>query len=116
MKPSKDRSPDGYGRLPDSRRNGRRLRTEPVNQVMDRLFDRATRSRMKGTRAIEMWEQVVGAEIAAIAKATEYAGGVLTVRVTHPVYRVELQQMATDVISQLNERLGEELIRRLRFV
>ena len=112
----KSKAAQGYGRLPEMRRKGRRVYTEPVQKVVSRLFDRSTRARLNGTRAVEIWKDVVGDEIAAIAKATEFSAGVLTVRVTHPVYRVELQQMSKDVISQLNERLGEELIRRLRFV
>jgi len=61
-----------------------------------------------------VWEQAVGSAIAAAAKPVSEHGGSLVVVCETAGWTQELSMMSTDVLSRLNEALGEELLSSLR--
>lgn len=68
-----------------------------------------------------VWEELVGAEIAALTRVEELQAGELRVKVTHPVWMTELGGLAEEIRGRLNERLVADgaaaaPVRRLRFV
>jgi len=61
------------------------------------------------------WEEAVGAQLARIARPLRVHKGTLYVEVTSPVQARELELLKERIIKRLNERLGEERIKELRF-
>jgi predicted nucleic acid-binding Zn ribbon protein len=65
-------------------------------------------------RVQQAWEQTVGAQVAEAGRPTSEHDGVLTVTCTDAVWAAELDLMGAELVRRLNERLGGELISRLR--
>jgi hypothetical protein len=70
-----------------------------------------------------VWAELVGGQIAGLARVEDLQAGELRVRVEHPVWRTELGGLAEEIRARLNERLaadgvteGAEPVRRLRFI
>lgn len=61
-----------------------------------------------------VWEQVVGAGVAAQASPTALRAGVLTVACRASVWAQELELMGPEVVARLNAQLGSEEVVRLR--
>lgn len=61
------------------------------------------------------WEEVVGERLARIARPLRVHKGTLYIEVTSPVQARELELLKEKIIKRLNERLGEERIKELRF-
>ncbi len=60
------------------------------------------------------WSSAVGTAIASAASPTAERDGVLTVRCESAVWSQELELMAPDLLTRLNEALGEQLLHKLR--
>ena len=91
-------------------------RPKPLVEVLGRILDGDLARRLQDVRAVELWSEVVGEAIDRVTRAEDFVGGTLTVRVLHPVWRVELQPMEAMIVDRLNERLEGRPVRRLRFV
>jgi predicted nucleic acid-binding Zn ribbon protein len=61
-----------------------------------------------------VWEQTVGSAIAGAVRPVSEHGGSLVVVCETAGWAHELTMMSTDVVSRLNEALGEELLGSLR--
>lgn len=101
---------------PELDRPAKDRRPKPVQEVLGRILGGGLARRLGEARAVEIWNEVVGEAIARVTSAEDFAGGTLTVRVLHPVWRVELQPMEAMIVDRLNERLEGRPVRRLRFV
>src|SRR5512139_2342724 len=66
--------------------------------------------------AVVRWNGIVGEQIARVTEAVKIEKGVLVVRVHNGPWRNELTLMKSDVISKLNESLGERVVKDIRFV
>jgi predicted nucleic acid-binding Zn ribbon protein len=62
------------------------------------------------------WPGAVGEVIAAEARPTAERGGVVTISCSASVWAQELDLMAPQILAQLNERLTERGVQRLRCV
>jgi predicted nucleic acid-binding Zn ribbon protein len=62
------------------------------------------------------WAAVVGPSIAAEAEPTAERGGVVTVSCAASVWAQELDLMAPQIVSRLNDALARDAVRRLRCV
>jgi len=61
-----------------------------------------------------VWEQAVGAGVAARATPTAERGGVLTVTCEAAVWAQELDLMAPELVAALNASLGSDRVKGLR--
>lgn len=61
--------------------------------------------------ALLVWDDVVGPQIRAHARPSKIRDGILEVRVDQAVWMQQLQLMKPKILSRLNERLGEEVIK-----
>ncbi|BCR03936.1 hypothetical protein DESUT3_10050 [Desulfuromonas versatilis] len=61
---------------------------------------------MREYRAWQVWDEVVGPQIAARARPLRIREGVLEVRVEQPVWMQQLQLLKPRILAKLNERLG----------
>ncbi|MEX1140100.1 MAG: DUF721 domain-containing protein [Bacteroidota bacterium] len=65
--------------------------------------------------AVAHWAGAVGQQVAKVTEAQSIKNGVLLVRVSNGPWRNELQMLKTDIIRKLNESLGEEVVKDIRF-
>ncbi len=65
--------------------------------------------------AVVRWEQIVGEQIARVTRPDQIVKGVLVVHVTASAWRQELTLRKTEIIRRLNEDLGEEVVKDIRF-
>jgi predicted nucleic acid-binding Zn ribbon protein len=65
-------------------------------------------------RAQQAWAQAVGETIAEAGRPTGERDGVLTIACADAVWAAELDLMGAELVERLNQKLGEELIQRLR--
>lgn len=95
-------------------------RARPVDEVLRGLPGMADDLLL--ARIDSVWEELVGREIAGLAKVEELRAGELLVKVAHPVWLAELNALAEEIRGRLHERLADEgtdtraAVRRLRFI
>lgn len=78
-------------------------------QLTSRLAPATTLARVQA-----VWGEATGPAIAAAARPTAERNGVLTVTCTAAVWAHELSLMAPELLSRLNEAIGEDAIAELR--
>jgi hypothetical protein len=64
---------------------------------------------------VKRWESVVGEELAKRAEPEALADGLLTVRVTDPVWGRTILKLQGRIVPRLNQALGQNLVRRIVF-
>lgn len=72
-------------------------------------------SRLREMKIWEVWESAVGPQIAAKAMPASFRDGVLTVRVSGSAWMQQLSLMKGEIVGQLNEEIGDPLIREIFF-
>jgi len=66
--------------------------------------------------AVFHWPGVVGEQVTRVTEAQSIKNGILLVRVSNGPWRNELQMLKPEIIRKLNESLGEELVKDIRFL
>ena len=88
----------------------------PVSTLMPRLTRPAFRRRSPATaQVLADWGTIVGPAIAAVTTPRRLASGTLTIACAGPI-AMELQHLASEVISRINAHLGSQVVSALRFV
>ncbi len=83
-----------------------------VGAVLGKIFQqRGMDDKMRRYRAWQLWDKVVGPQIAARARPSRMRDNTLEVWVDHAVWMQQLQLMQPKILARLNAALGEELIR-----
>lgn len=77
------------------------------------LRERGFEGKLREYRAWQVWDEVVGPQIASRARPVRIRDGVLEVRVNQPVWMQQLQLMKPKILARLNERLEGAAIRDL---
>ena len=72
--------------------------------------------RLKGAGAISLWPEVVGDKVASVTRAVKLEKGVLHVQVGHSAWMQELHFMEKKLVRELNARVPEAEIKRIRFI
>lgn len=93
-----------------SRRRAPRPASEALRAVRRQA---APKTRLAATQAV--WEEVVGAGIAAVARPVSERDGEVTISCRDPVWVEELDLMQEQLRRGLRERLGDEAPSSLRF-
>ena len=73
------------------------------------------RTRLELHRVFEFWDDVVGREIAAVARPALIRGHVLWVKVTDSVWMQQLHLQKMLLLQKINQQLGEENVADIRF-
>lgn len=81
--------------------------------ILQVLQQRGMEGKFEEYRAWQVWDQVVGPQIARRARPIRIRDGVLEVRVDQPVWMQQLQLLKPRILARLNEALGKELLRDL---
>ena len=71
---------------------------------------------LKQGRAIEIWADVVGQKVASKTEPQRIEHGKLVVRVKSPSWRNELQFYKQQIKHDLNEQLGEGIVKDIVFM
>jgi|TARA_B000000477_G_scaffold99048_1_gene86999 predicted nucleic acid-binding Zn ribbon protein len=71
---------------------------------------------VKQNSAVLFWEEVVGKKISENTDPQGVEHGTLTVSVSNPAWRQELLFKKKEIIKQLNEKIGENTIKEVRFI
>ena len=108
----KGSDPLGADRHPDLPR--RVSAPAPVGDALAGLRDaRGWTRRLDGARVHEVWEQAVGAEVAARVRPVRLHGGVLVVEATSAAWATQVRYLAPQVIAGVNAALGEGMVERV---
>jgi hypothetical protein len=81
------------------------------NLLQSLLQDLGLAEKLRRYRAWQVWDEVVGPQIAAHARPLRLREGVLEVRVEQAVWMQQLQLMKPQLLARLNECLGGPEIR-----
>lgn len=77
------------------------------------IQQRGVAERLRQYRAWQVWNEVVGPQIAARAQPCRIRDGILEVRVDQAVWMQQLQLLKPKLLARLNDRLGVPLFRDL---
>ena len=69
-----------------------------------------------GWRAVTEWPAAVGPRVARRARAVSFKDGTLRIEVEGSSWRYELGFLKRDLLRQLNQHLGAQLVRDLEFI
>lgn len=87
----------------------------PALQRVVKSMDRSGGGGLLSARVEALWPEVVGSAIAAHTARAHVRRGELNVYVDSPVWATELSAMSEELRRRLNEALGKEAVRSVRF-
>ncbi len=87
-----------------------------IGNVFTQLFrDLGIDKAIQQNMAVCKWAEIVGERIAQISEAERIENGVLTVKVSSPVWRNELVFMKASLINKVNEALAKTVVKDIKF-
>ena len=90
---------------------------QPIGKILENVVrDLGLAKKMSEQRAVVEWPEVVGRRIAEHARAVRVDRGRLFVQVDSPVWSQELSMMKRDILRQMNDRIGRDVIDNVHFV
>jgi predicted nucleic acid-binding Zn ribbon protein len=92
----------------------RRRAPRPASEALRAVRQQAApKTRLAATQSV--WEEAVGARIAAVARPVSERDGEVTISCQDSVWMQELDLMQEQLLQRLYERLGADAPRSLRF-
>jgi predicted nucleic acid-binding Zn ribbon protein len=89
---------------------------EKAADILGRLTNRmGIAARLEKEKAVVLWEEAVGKNIARRAKAVSVRGGVLFVTVQNSVWLQELALLKEGIIEKINTLVGSEVVQDIMF-
>ena len=93
-------------------RRPRMARAAKAGDLLDSLLQGwGLNERLQQYRAVLIWDEVVGAQIAARTRPERIRDGVLEVCVDQPVWMQQLQLLKPQLLAKLNAQLGDAPLR-----
>ena len=90
---------------------------EKLNQSIKTLLNNhGLEKGVQQNTAVVVWDDVVGEKVSQNTKPISVEHGVITVSVSNPTWRQELLFKQQDIIKQLNNKLGKNTIKEIRFI
>lgn len=94
-----------------------RLEPQSVGDVLRLTIQEANmQTKLAECQAAELWAPLVGEHIAGRCGRPKVTAGIMTVSVPAAPLRQELTMTRSSMIRLINERLGSEVIKDIRFV
>jgi predicted nucleic acid-binding Zn ribbon protein len=93
-----------------SRRRAPRPAADALRAALDRAAPKTPLAALQSA-----WGEMVGEQIAAVARPVSERGGEVTVSCTDSVWAQELDLMQEQLLERLRDRLGERAPQSLRF-
>lgn len=89
-------------------------RAAPAGELLEKLLQNyGLDKRLQQYRALLIWDEVVGPQIAARARPSKIRGSILEVCVDQPAWMQQLQLMKPQILKKLNDQLGEGEIKEI---
>lgn len=67
-------------------------------------------------KALNIWNEIVGDTVAKNAQPDRVEHGVIIVKVSSPTWRQELYFQKKEIIQKINNTIGKNVIRDIRFI
>ena len=92
------------------KRNSECTVNEAINEFLEknRLKEGVTKCQIA-----DIWAEVVGKPIARYTKRTVLNNKKLTVYTSSPIVRKELMMLKTEILEQINKKIGQELVQEI---
>jgi predicted nucleic acid-binding Zn ribbon protein len=91
-------------------------RTKSVGDAIEELIAQlGIKTKLKEQDAFVVWEEAVGEQIAKVATPTRMLRGALIVSVRSGVWRNELSMRKQELIQRINQLLGGEIVKDIKF-
>ena len=98
-------------------KRGRRAEPISLGEGLQKAIARlGIENKLREHRVLLLWPQVVGARVAGVTRADLVRRGELLVAVTQDVWRHRLIFERETIRKRLNEAVGAEVIRSIRFI
>ncbi len=87
-----------------------------IGSTLNMMFkDLGLDKKLDQVRVIELWPELVGENIARIARAERVDDGILYVKVSSMTWRTELLFQKRKILERIDERIGKKVIKDIRF-
>lgn len=86
--------------------------SDSLDKMLDELHLKKT---FQQSKVIELWDDVVGEKLASKTEPVKIEHGKLVIKVSSPAWRNELQFHKEKIKSDLNDRLGKQIVRTIIF-
>ena len=67
-------------------------------------------------KALLIWDDVVGAKVAENTTPEKVEAGTLYIKASNPTWRQELMFKKEEILKKLNKKLGEKIIKEIKFI
>ena len=67
-------------------------------------------------KALNIWDEIVGKNVAKNTKPDRVEHGVIIVKVSSPTWRQELYFQKNEIIQKINNTIGKNVIKDIRFI
>lgn len=89
---------------------------KPVSQLIEQFLQSVgIQGKIEENFAIVYWDQAVGKEISERTEPFKITKGILFVKVKDPVWRNELQFFKEEIIKKLNDKIGRNIVKEIKF-
>ena len=89
---------------------------EPIGELVNQVLGKYRKeSDHEITKLWDLWEDTVGEPIAENTRPAAFKGKILIVYVSSSTWMQQLQFLKKDMITKINNVLGEELIEEIKF-
>jgi len=97
-------------------RKGRLRKLKPLGNFLPAVLDKLGLSeRLAQQKAVILWKSAVGRDISKQTIANRTQENILYVSVSNPVWMNELVYLKSSIIKKLNELIGEEVVKDIKF-
>ena len=67
-------------------------------------------------KALLVWDDVVGARVSENTTPEKVEAGTLYIKASNPTWRQELMFKKEEILKKLNKKLGEKIIKEIKFI
>lgn len=98
------------------KKRNQRKEFEHIGRVIDRTIHRyRNEPDMELARIWDRWDRIVGKDVAENAQPAAFKGKILMVHAVSSTWIHQLQFVKAEMISKLNQALGKELVKEIKF-
>jgi predicted nucleic acid-binding Zn ribbon protein len=95
----------------------RTLKSKSIGEALhDLVNDLGISGRLREYTAVTVWPEAVGGHIASMTEAKSIRNGVLVVKVKSAPWRQELLLRKKELLGNLNDLLGENVVRDITLI
>ncbi|MBD5268731.1 MAG: DUF721 domain-containing protein [Bacteroides sp.] len=95
----------------------KRTEIQSIGDVLRSVLDESNMSlRLAELKAGEIWQEMIGSELASKCMRPYVKNGVMSIRVTDAALRHEFHMQRSSMIRAINRRLNANIISDIRFI